>query len=90
MLLRLGELRGLWLLDCADNRLDYLNLEYAGSLSDLDCANNRLTTLDISKCQPHMLSVDATGYEPLYLLYKGRNQLIDRLLLDGNVQIEER
>lgn len=90
VLLRLGELRGLWLLDCADNRLDYLNLEYAGSLSDLDCANNRLTTLDISKCQPHMLSVEATGNEPLYLLYKGRNQLIDRLLLDGNVQIEER
>lgn len=90
VILRLGELRGLGYLNCADNRLDYLNLEYVVSLSELDCANNRLTTLDVSKCQPHMVSVNATGNEPLYLFYKGRNQLIDRLLLNGGVQVEER
>lgn len=90
ILLRLGEQRGLRRLLCADNRLDFLDLEYAVSLSELDCAGNRLTTLDVSGCRAHMQSVDATGNEPLYIFYKGRNQLIDRLLLDGGVQIEER
>lgn len=89
-LLRVGELRRLWRIACAGNRIDYLNLEYAVSLDELDCAGNVLTTLDVSNCQPHMTSVDATANEPMTIFYKSRTQLIDRLLLDGGVQIVER
>lgn len=87
---RIGELRRLWRIACADNRIDYLDLEYAGSLLELNCANNTLTTLDVSNGQSHMISVDATGNGPMTVFYKGRTQLIDRLLLDGGVQIVER
>ncbi len=89
-LLQIGELRGLTRLLCSDNRIDFLHLEHTSSLSELDCSHNSLTTLDVSYCSRSMISVDATDNPPMTLFYRHFNQQIDRLQLDGGVQIETR
>ncbi len=89
-LLQVGEIRGLKRLRCSDNRIDFLHLEYTSSLAELDCSRNRLTTLDVSYCSRTMISVDATNNLSMTIFYKHFNQQIDRLQLDGGVQIETR